>query len=108
MIKKIGIFLLITTYFLIAYALFYHYDISCVFLHFTGIPCPGCGMTRAFISLISMNFLKAIEYNVVIFFMPYIFAYLFFGFKKRIHNTLLILIASTAIVNWIIKIILFI
>lgn len=35
----------------------------CPFLWFTGIPCPGCGMTRAFLALVQGDFLAAFGYH---------------------------------------------
>lgn len=32
----------------------------------TGIPCPGCGITRAFLALIRGDFAGAVEHNVAI------------------------------------------
>ncbi|MBR5479432.1 MAG: DUF2752 domain-containing protein [Clostridia bacterium] len=107
MIKKFGLLLLMAIYFLIAYTLLEYYDITCVFLEFLKIPCPGCGMTRALVSLLNMDFVEAVKHNVVVFFMPYVFAYIFFDFKGRVHNVLLGLIGIIAGVNWLIKIILF-
>ena len=36
---------------------------ACVISGVTGFPCPGCGMTRAWISFIKGDFLKAFKYN---------------------------------------------
>lgn len=35
----------------------------CLFKHLFDIPCPACGMTRAFCSISHGDFLRAIEYN---------------------------------------------
>ncbi len=41
------------------------YNISlCIFNNLFGIPCPGCGMTRAFISIIKLDFVSAFQYNI--------------------------------------------
>ena len=103
--KKIGLLLLLISYFSIAYAVMNHFGIPCVFLSLFDIPCPGCGMTRAFFSVLRFDFLQALKYNVVIFFMPYVFLYLFFDFKHKVHKYLLGLIAIVALINWLIKII---
>ena len=41
--------------------------IPCVFKTLFGIKCPGCGLTRAFIWLLELNFSKAFESNKLIF-----------------------------------------
>ena len=106
--KKSGIFLLITVYFLIVYAVFKYFNIGCVSRDVFGILCPGCGMTRALISLLHLDVIAAVKYNVVVFFMPYVLAYLLFEFKSKVHNFILLLIAVIAIINWVIKLIIFI
>ncbi len=108
MANKIRLLLLISVHFIVVYVIFDYYDISCVFLEITGIPCLGCGMTRAVLSIVRLDFVQAFKDNVVIFFMPYIGMYILFDFKHRIHKVLLLMIVMIAIVNWLIKIILFI
>ena len=44
---------------------------SCTFLRLTGVPCPGCGMTRAFISFAHGRLDEAWKYNPA--------GFLFFG-----------------------------
>lgn len=39
--------------------------VTCLFKQVTGIYCPTCGMTRAFISIIFFNFKKAFLYNIL-------------------------------------------
>ncbi len=106
--RKVLILALIATYFAIAYALLDRFDITCVFLALFRIPCPGCGMTRALASLLKLDFYRAAQHNVVIFFMPYVVAYLMFEFRHKIHGVLLSIIATIAIVNWLIKLKLFV
>ena len=36
----------------------------CPFHAITGLPCPGCGMTRAFLRLGQLKLLEAIEFNL--------------------------------------------
>jgi hypothetical protein len=38
----------------------------CLFKHFTGIPCPGCGMTRSVIFLSQFKFWEAFKMNPLI------------------------------------------
>ncbi len=41
------------------------FDINCIFKSLTGIPCPGCGLTRGFRALFSGNIIKAESYNIL-------------------------------------------
>lgn len=106
--KRIRLTLFLSSYFLIAYALLNYFDITCVFLKLFGVPCPGCGMTRAFLAMLKLDFYSAAKHNIVIFFMPYVFMYVYFDFKHRIHKVLLSMVAIVAIINWLIKMITFI
>ena len=45
----------------------YLLHIPCPILWFTGISCPGCGITRALISVCKLDFVKAVYYNPSIF-----------------------------------------
>lgn len=36
---------------------------GCPFRFFLGVPCPGCGMTRAFLSLLRLDFKMAFAYH---------------------------------------------
>jgi len=106
--NRIWLLLLLIVYFVIAYTVMNYYNITCVFLKIFGVPCPGCGMTRAFLSLLKLDLYSAVKYNAVILFMPYVFMYLLFDFKHKMHNVLLSIIAIVAIINWVVKIFLFI
>ncbi len=44
-------------------ALLYFLKIPCFFRFFTGIPCPSCGMTRAFLSLLRLDFSISFYYH---------------------------------------------
>lgn len=43
-------------------------DFICVFKKYLGISCPGCGLTRAFTSILTGNILKSFSYNILAFF----------------------------------------
>lgn len=50
-------------------AFFYDYTSTqspffCLFRHFTGIPCPGCGLTRSFVAIARGDFGDAISYHL--------------------------------------------
>ena len=39
--------------------------IPCFFEYLTNIPCPGCGLTRSFISILNLDLISAIKYNIL-------------------------------------------
>lgn len=43
----------------------YDVRIPCFFKRLTGIPCPGCGMTRAFLAILHGHLQQAIYYNIL-------------------------------------------
>lgn len=45
--------------FLIILSILLILDTGCIFYHMTGIPCPGCGMTRAYLSAFRLDFTEA-------------------------------------------------
>ena len=52
--------------------------IGCPIKFFTGIPCMGCGMTRACIALLQFDFMKAWQYHPMVFLLPFIAGMLLF------------------------------
>jgi len=66
--KEMGRFwilcLILGVYFLFA---FFLTGSPCVFRVFTGIPCPGCGLTRAGMALLRLDFHLAFFYHPIIF-----------------------------------------
>lgn len=53
-------------------------DIGCPLKYATGIPCPSCGMTRAWYAAFHLNFESAIAYHPLFWFMPMALAFAFF------------------------------
>lgn len=57
---------------------------NCILKNLTGMPCPGCGMTRAGIALLHFDFVGAFNYNPMIFLLPIIAIVLIFKEYKFI------------------------
>lgn len=46
---------------------FFNIGIPCLFHKFTGLLCPGCGITRMVLAILRLDFKSAFQYNQVIF-----------------------------------------
>lgn len=74
----------------------------CVIYNTTGLPCPSCGMTRAFLYLAKLDFAKAFHYHPLFPMVPL----LFFSYLKG-NQKLLITICLIFIVVWLIRMVLY-
>lgn len=74
----------------------------CFIYNITGLPCPSCGMTRAFLSLGRLDFMKAFQNHPLFLLVPVLFYSYFKGNQK-----LLIAICLLFIIVWIIRMILY-
>lgn len=74
----------------------------CMIYNLVGIPCPSCGMTRAFVNLLNFNITDAFRINpafpLVILF-PYIYV------KKS--KIMLIIVITLFILIWIVRMFLY-
>lgn len=87
---KKEIFLLLLGFLLIAVLYFFF---GCPFYYFTGIPCPGCGTSRALMSLARLDFTAAFYFHPMVFFLPLLAIALFWrkGFlaKPIVRNVII-------------------
>ncbi|MGM9971998.1 MAG: DUF2752 domain-containing protein [Anaeroplasmataceae bacterium] len=63
------------------------FETSCPIKLITGLPCPGCGMTRAFISLLKLDIIKAFNYHALFIIVPFII-FIFIFQERPIINKL--------------------
>lgn len=100
--------LLTTGIILVVVALMRYFDITCFILELTGIPCPGCGMTRALIAALQLQFREAFAWHAMFWSVPLLYlCFLLDGrlFKKAWCNRLFYaLILAGFLINWLMKI----
>lgn len=83
----IGVILSIFTLYFLFFFVFDYLKIPCFFHQITNLYCPGCGMTRAIRCLLQFEFIKAINYNVlIIILIPFGLFYVFSFFKTYIKT----------------------
>ena len=105
--KNIFFILLFLAYVIVTYCL--HIN-NCLLKLTIGFPCPGCGMTRACISIMKFNFKDAFMYNPVVFLLPFIFWIIIFKERpiiKKIYNckAMWIAILLLVIVTYILRLV---
>ena len=81
---KYAIFLGIGIAYLI-FTLITGFGIPCIFNKITGLKCPGCGISRMFISLATFNIADAFKHNPFLFITgPFVLIYLIFNDVKYV------------------------
>ncbi len=63
-------------------------NIGCLFLKYFHIPCPACGMTRAYKYIFKLDFINAFKYNILsiplfILILIFIIVYIFSLFTNK-------------------------
>ena len=61
----------------VAWLALYLLDIGCIFRLMTGIPCPGCGMTRAWLAALRLDYAAAFAYHPLFWVVPIAFVLAF-------------------------------
>ena len=100
--------ILFTLAYIASLLIFRLFHITCFFNSLFGIPCPGCGMTRAVTSAIRFDFISAFQYHAMFWSIPVLYLYFLYDghlFKNKILNkTVFIIIATGFLINWAVKI----
>lgn len=83
--------------------------ISCIWLYVTKIPCPGCGITRACLAALRLDFAKAFSFNPMFWSVPVLLLYFFLDgrlFKSKAADIWLFCgICAGFLINWLIKLV---
>ncbi len=97
--------LAVTGILLVAVSVMYALKIPCIILTLTGHECAGCGMTRALMSAVRLDFAGAFSYHGMFWSVPILYIFFVFDgrvFKKRWMNTaVLALIAAGFLANYV-------
>lgn len=84
---------------------FYLLDIPCLFKALLKIPCPGCGMTRAYLSLFRLELGQAFAWHPMFWSVPLLVLLYFLDGKlfktKWLNTALLIALGVGFLVHWI-------
>ncbi len=94
--KKLILFVVVVGIISIAFHKFNGGSI-CIFYNIYGLPCPTCGMTRAYYSFLKFNFKGAFEYHPLFWLVPFLF--IFYKKKKILYLT-----TGLFIFVWVIRI----
>lgn len=80
-------------------------QIPCVFRVTLGISCPGCGMTRAFLAALRLDFAAAFAHHWMFWAVPLGWLYILFDGRlfgrKWLDRTVLCVIGAGFLVNWL-------
>lgn len=100
--------LLLTAAYLAALTVLYFLGFSCLFQRFFGISCPGCGMTRAMLAALRLQFRAAFAYHPMFWSMPILYLYFLSDkgiFRKKIWDRVILYgIGAGFVLNWLINI----
>lgn len=77
-LKGLAILLLLAA---AAYATAWATGIGCPVKALTGVPCPGCGLSRAAVSLLRLDAAAAFRYHPMVFVLPPVVLLVLFGKK---------------------------
>lgn len=87
---------------------YFNIGIPCIFYKVTNLYCPGCGITRAIISLLKLDFYQAFRYNsLVIILLPFLLMYFIyvnvFCGKKKIPQFVWVILLIMVILYGILR-----
>ena len=85
------------------------FKLPCIFIGTVGIPCPGCGMTRALKSALTMDFSKAFSYHWMFWALPIMYIYFLWEGRlfedKRIDKVIWCVVGIGFLANWVYRLI---
>ena len=90
----------------LAYASALLFGWNCPIKYLTGVPCPGCGLSRALAALLRLDFRTALRFHPMVFVLPPVVLYALFGKKplfgsKNLERMLLWSVIVLDIAIWL-------
>ena len=106
-VKNLKLKLLITIVYIALIVLMRLLGITCIYKFLFDVPCPGCGMTRACIAAMRLDFCEAFAYNPMFWSVPILYLYFLCDgalFKNKIINLgVMITMLAGIVINWIVQ-----
>lgn len=95
--------MLVLTAILLVYVVFYLIGVGCPIRFLTGVPCPGCGMTRAGLALLHGRVREALHFHPAIFLVPFLPVWVLFHnrWSRRLQKILALSIVTILILFYI-------
>lgn len=93
---------------LLAYTVFHFVGIGCPIRFVSGISCPGCGMTRAWLAVLRLDFAVAFYYHPLFFLPPVALAVWFLKSKinLKIYKIIMLTMAALFITIYLLRLVL--
>lgn len=108
-IKNIGEKLSVIPLLGLLYAVMYFMNTTCIIKSLVGYPCPGCGMTRAIIFALRLDFVSAFALHPMVWSVPLLALYFLYDGRlfsnRRLNYGMLIAIGTGFLFNWIVRLI---
>ena len=106
-IKELKNKLTLTISYIIIISILWVFKTPCLFKYFLNIECLGCGMTRAILCALKLDFRGAFMYHSMFWSIPILYVYFLFDGKvvgkKIVDLTVLIAILIGFLLNWVSK-----
>ena len=75
----------------------------CIIYLVTGLPCPACGLTRAFISLARLDLRQALAYHPLFFVVPFVPLLAMKRITEKQRNVLAFTVLGVLVAVWIVR-----
>ena len=97
--------------FALVLVLWYVLDLPCVIRAVTGLICPGCGMSRAWLSALRLDFADALGYHPMFWSVPLLAVYILYDGKpipnKTVNNVILWLLLGAFFLCYLLRLLSF-